>query len=205
MLTLVDKQHALPLAYVPLDLVPIPEEYVSSLDRQQLRQAAKEALVRMLNVALQEGLTIKVNSAYRSAQYQLAVFRTEVAAVGCTQALRESAVPGHSEHQLGLAADLTTASVGWGLEDAFGQTVEGRWLAEHAAGYGFVLSYPEGKETVTGYQFEPWHYRYVTEPLAAAIVRSRKTPAEYLGSLGSVSSTPLSSSTPEAVAATACA
>ena len=187
LLTLANKLRALPASYVPPDLAPIPREFVSSAGEQRLRRPAAEALVSMLKAALSDGLSIKVNSAYRSYDYQVGVFRAEVAEYGCAQALRESAVPGHSEHQLGLAADLTSADVGWGLTDDFAQTPEGRWLAAHAAGYGFVLSYPEGKESVTGYIYEPWHYRYVTPTFAAAITASGETLTEYLAALGSAS------------------
>jgi D-alanyl-D-alanine carboxypeptidase len=189
LLTLANKQRALPAGYAPPDLVPIPREFVSSAEMQQLRRPAADALIEMLRAAQSQGLGIKVNSGYRSYDYQLAVFRSEVSTYGCAQALRESAVPGHSEHQLGLAADLTSADVGWGLTDTFAQTPEGRWLAAHAPGYGFVLSYPEGKEQVTGYIYEPWHYRYVTPPVAVAIQASGETPTEYLQALGALSMT----------------
>lgn len=188
LLTLVNKQRPLaPLDYVPPDLVRIPSAYVSSQAEQRLRLPAEEALTQMLEAATRAGLGIKVNSAYRSYQYQVAVFNSEVAANGCTQALRESAVPGRSEHQLGLAVDLTSAGMGWGLHQSFAQTPEGRWLAMNAAKYGFVLSYPDGKEGITGYEYEPWHYRYVTIPVAQAILASGKTSTQFLASLGSAS------------------
>ena len=96
---------------------------------------------------------------------------------------------GHSEHQLGLAADLTAADVGWDLQDKFGETPEGRWLVAHAATYGFVLSYPKNMEAITGYIYEPWHFRYLTPPVAQAVVVSGKTPSEYLQSLGKAADT----------------
>jgi D-alanyl-D-alanine carboxypeptidase len=130
-----------------------------------------------------------VNSAYRSYEYQGATLRSEIAAYGCARALGEVAAPGHSEHQLGLAADLTSADVGWDLQDTFGQTPEGLWLAAHAMTYGFVLSYPKGKEGVTGYNYEPWHFRFVTPAVAQAITTSGKTATEYLLSMGSLADT----------------
>lgn len=204
LLTLVNKDRGLAASYEPPDLTPIPRQYVSSTASQSLRRAAEEALVRMLDAAGQEGLTIKVNSAYRSYQYQVSVFRNEVATYGCTQALRESAVPGHSEHQLGLAVDLTSPEVRWDLVDAFAQTPEGAWLTAHADAYGFVLSYPKGTEAITGYLYEPWHYRYVTQPVAAAIVASHQTPTEYLAGLESVASSLIVSTTAVAAAAGGC-
>ena len=196
LITLVTKQRALAADYVPPDLVPVPQNFVSSQEHQYLRAPAEEAMVRMLGAALREGLGIKVLSGYRSYQYQAAVFKGEVATYGCTQALRESALPGHSEHQLGLAADLTSADVGWGLDASFAETSEGRWLASHAASYGFVMSYPPGKEQITGYIAEPWHYRYVTPPFAEAIQASGETSTEFLGRLGAATITSIVS-TPE--------
>ncbi len=185
LLTLVTKTRGFtPPNYVPPDLEPVPPEFNASAQVQQLRKPAIDALVQMLTDARNEGLGIKVLSGYRSFEYQDAVFRGEVADYGCTQAVSESALPGHSEHQLGLAADLTAADMGWDLQNSFAQKPEGRWLAQHAATYGFVLSYPEGKESATGYIYEPWHYRYVTPPVARAIATSGKTPTEYLLSLG---------------------
>jgi D-alanyl-D-alanine carboxypeptidase len=164
--------------------VPVSPQFTSSAEIQQLRRPAAEALMQMLSDARRDGVTIKVNSAYRSYDYQGTVLRAEIASFGCSRALMQVAAPGHSEHQLGLAADLTSEDVRWDLSDAFGQTPEGRWLAAHAVTYGFVLSYPEGKEATTGYISEPWHYRYVSPAVAQAIAISGKTPAEYLLGLG---------------------
>jgi zinc D-Ala-D-Ala carboxypeptidase len=187
LLALVTKQRALAPTYQPSDLVIMPAGYVSAAAAERLRQAAADALVQMLAAVRQDGLDIQVNSAYRSYDTQAAVFQAEVATDGCTQALRESALPGHSEHQLGLAVDLTSRDVGWGLDRSFGQTPEGRWLVLHMADYGYVLTYPQGKETITGYEYEPWHFRYVTRPFAKAIVASGKTSTEYLQALGTLS------------------
>jgi zinc D-Ala-D-Ala carboxypeptidase len=186
LLTLVTTDRALSSSYVPPDLVPISPEFTSSVEMQQLRRPAAEALTQMLTDARAAGLFIKVNSAYRSYAYQSQVLNSEVVAYGCAQAVREVASPGHSEHQLGLAADLTSADVNWDLLDKFGDMPEGRWLLAHAAQYGFVLSYPKDKEVITGYIYEPWHFRYVTVPVAQAIDASGKTPTEYLRGLGDV-------------------
>jgi D-alanyl-D-alanine carboxypeptidase len=188
-LTVVSKTRSLGQTYVPPDLVPISPEFTSSIEIQRLRRPAAEALTQMLSDARRDGLTIKVNSAYRSYDYQGTVLRSEIAQYGCTQALTQVAAPGHSEHQLGLAADLTCQDVAWDLSGNFGQTPEGHWLAAHAVTYGFVLSYPAGKEATTGYISEPWHYRYVSPAVAQAIVISGKTPTEFLLALGGVADT----------------
>jgi D-alanyl-D-alanine carboxypeptidase len=91
-----------------------------------------------------------------------------------------SARPGHSEHQLGTTADISNADVGYRLTEEFGETPAGRWLAENAWRYGFVLSYPEGAEAVTGYKYEPWHFRWVGEAAAAAVRDSGLTLHEWL-------------------------
>lgn len=186
LLTVVTKTRSLARSYNPPDLVPISPEFTSSLEIQRLRRPAAEALTQMLADARRDGLTIKVNSAFRSYDYQGTVLRSEIAGYGCAQALLQVAAPGHSEHQLGLAADLTSQDVAWDLSDNFGQTPEGRWLAAHAVTYGFVLSYPQGKETVTGYISEPWHYRYVSPAVAQAIAISGKTATEYLLAMGGI-------------------
>lgn len=192
LIAVVNKTRGLsPPTYVPPDLVRISPEFTSSVEIQMLRAPASEALTRMLSDARSQGIFIKVNSGYRSYDYQAADLRGEIISLGCAQALQEVAPPGHSEHQLGLAVDLTSADVGWDLVGGFGQTPEGKWLAANAATYGFVLSYPSGKaaEAVTGYISEPWHYRYVTPPMAQAIVASGKIPSVYLLSLGSSADT----------------
>jgi zinc D-Ala-D-Ala carboxypeptidase len=188
-LAVVGKTRALPATYAPQDLTPIPAEFVSSLQPQQMRRPALDALLAMLQDARREGVMIKVNSAYRSFDYQATNLRAEIAAYGCAQALNQVAAPGHSEHQLGLAADLTAADVGWDLQDKFGDTPEGRWLVAHAPTYGFVLSYPKDKEAITGFIYEPWHFRYVTPAVAQAITISGKTASEYLLGLGGAADT----------------
>ncbi len=175
LMTIVTKTRSLAPSYAPADLMPISAEFTSSIEVQRLRRPAAEALTQMLVDARRDGMLIKVNSAYRSYEYQATVLRSEIAGLGCTRALSQVAAPGHSEHQLGLAADLTSAGVAWDLSDSFGQTPEGRWLAAHAVTYGFVR-----------YTSEPWHYRYVTPAVAQAIVISGKTAIEYMLAMGSI-------------------
>ncbi len=91
-----------------------------------------------------------------------------------------SAEPGHSEHQLGTTADVTNADVNYELDQAFANTAGGRWLAEHATDFGFVISYAEGREDATGFSFEPWHIRYVGPETAADYEASGFTLNQYL-------------------------
>ena len=100
--------------------------------------------------------------------------------IGEEEAARVSAKPGHSEHQLGTTIDFTTPRVDYDLVESFGATPEGQWLAQNAGRFGFVMSYPQDKEQVTGYAYEPWHFRYVGVDVAAAVAESRLTLYEYL-------------------------
>ena len=95
------------------------------------------------------------------------------------EANRVSAVPGTSEHQTGLTIDVSSPSAGNALEEAFGHTEEGQWLAQRAPEFGFIIRYPEGAEDITGYVYEPWHIRYVGKDLAPDIADSGLTLEEY--------------------------
>jgi D-alanyl-D-alanine carboxypeptidase len=172
LLRVVDREHPLDPEFVPEGLVPIPARWNFDGRDVRLIEDAAEALDQMLVAAEEAGHEILVRSAYRSYATQQATFDFWVQQLGLERARRESAEAGLSEHQLGTTADLTAASVGWELIPAFGETAEGRWLRANAARYGFALSYPEEGEPVTGYIFEPWHYRYIGRDAAAAFEES---------------------------------
>src|SRR5579883_3217527 len=150
LLRLVDKDIELPPDYVPPDLVQIAAIDASpdAPEVLKLRKEANDSLHQMLDAARGQGVFLLVQSSYRSYDDQAKVYSDEVRTVGQAQADRESARPGHSEHQLGLAVDFTTRRLNFDLDVAFATTAEGRWLAQNAAQYGWVLSYPEGKEDV---------------------------------------------------------
>jgi D-alanyl-D-alanine carboxypeptidase len=153
---LVDKRHALPADYEPADLEPLTASgYRLNRSGLALRTPAAQALASMGAAAEKDGVTLLVSSAYRSFEYQRGVYDRIVAQIGQEAADRESARPGHSQHQLGLAADFGS------IDDAFAQTEAGRWLAVNAGRFGWSLSYPQSYEAVTGYRWESWHYRYV--------------------------------------------
>lgn len=182
LLRLVDKDHALPDDYVPPDLATLDPRDSSpgSATIVQMRKQGADALHTMLDAARTQNIFFLAQSAYRSYEYQNQVYAAEVQSVGQTQADRESARPGHSEHQLGLAVDFTTRALNFDLNQSFAATPEGRWLAQHAAEFGFVLSYPEGKEDQTGYEYEPWHYRYIGQNAAQQFVQSGQTLNQWL-------------------------
>ena len=176
---LVTKAQGLPPGYTPADLVKLPPRMLAS-DGVQLRQAAAEAKVALVDTAGREGHTLFVLSGFRSYEEQARVMRDEIALYGRDKAEKQVAPPGHSEHQLGLAADITSKRAPYELRREFGQEPEGRWLALNAPKFGFVISYPQGKESVTGYTYEPWHIRYVGVPLAEQVAASGLTLTEYL-------------------------
>ena len=184
LLTVVDKQRGLPADYVPPDLAALDAGLAApGFGGLLLRAEAAGALSRMLSAATAAGHDIRVRSAYRSYGEQERTFAYWVSVLGETEARRVSAEAGHSEHQLGTAADLTTADVGYDLSEAFGDAPAGRWLADNSHTYGFALSYPAGAEPVSGYAYEPWHFRYVGPDHAAAWKTSGFTLVEYLRGL----------------------
>jgi len=161
---LVDKQHALPADYSPADLVELRSgSFLVNRDGLMLRRAAAQALEEMAAAARAEGITLVAASAYRSFDWQVQVHNHWVNVLGREEAQRVSARPGHSEHQLGLALDFLP------IDQSFAQTRGGIWVAANASRFGWSLSYPYNFEAITGYIWEPWHYRYVGRELAAFI------------------------------------
>jgi len=175
----VDKVHALSPDCEPADLVSLPAD-VTDGGTHLLRREAADALLRMLDAAQADGYRLFVVSAYRSYAEQVETFQYWVSVLGEAEARRTSAEPGHSEHQLGTTVDLSSAAVGGQLVEEFGNTPEGQWLQEHAWRFGFALSYPRGREEVTGYAYEPWHWRYIGPDAAARWRTSGLTLREFL-------------------------
>ena len=144
-----------------------------------LSQNVKDYFNRMQRDGAAQGHRISIGSGFRSYSYQKSLYESYVRRYGRAYADRISAKPGHSEHQTGLAIDIKGTS--YYLNQNFASTKAGIWLAENAHRYGFILRYPKGKEKVTGYIFEPWHFRYVGTNLAPKIYKSGKTVEEYYG------------------------
>jgi D-alanyl-D-alanine carboxypeptidase len=140
-----------------------------------LTSACSDAFDRMAADADADGICLWAQSGFRPYDMQARIYQSYCDSDGQTNADRYSARPGHSEHETGLAIDLNT------IADDFGETAEGRWAAAHCADYGFILRYPYGKEEQTGYQYEPWHIRYVGEKYAHAITDSGLCLEEYFG------------------------
>lgn len=170
-LAMINKYNYLGM-YEPEDLVRLGEGYTNST-APLLRREVAEAFTRMADAARSEGLTLMNISGYRSYSLQDWLYETYAAQDGYALADTYSSRPGYSEHQAGLATDINSVEV------SFANTAEYRWLQEHAAEYGFILRYPENLEYITGFSYEPWHYRYVGVDAAQQIVREGLTFDEY--------------------------
>ncbi|WP_349930415.1 M15 family metallopeptidase [Glutamicibacter mishrai] len=164
-----------PVDYTPTNLVSVGGTGLT------LRREAADAVEDLIADARAAGHSIKLLSAYRSYSRQAALFNQYQSKYGTAYAERISARPGTSEHQLGLAADLGYTSSQAELKEAFGQTPAGIWIAEHANDYGLIIRYPQGKEEITGYKYEPWHVRYIGKEHAKALAESgAETYEEYV-------------------------
>ena len=147
----------------------------------QLRAEAAKAADTMIDAAAADGVTLLVSSAYRSYAVQQQTYQYWVSVNGQQVADQLSARPGYSEHQTGLAIDFASPE-GCRLEECYRDTLAGQWLAKNAPRYGYILRFPDGRQSVTGYRFEPWHYRYVGVQIAQEYVSSgAKTFEEFIG------------------------
>jgi D-alanyl-D-alanine carboxypeptidase len=132
-----------------------------------LAKVTATALTKMAaGMAKDKAGTLLLNSGYRSYDTQKIVHARQVARLGLKAGEALAARPGYSEHQTGLAADVSASGQGCAIQVCFAKTKAGKWLAANAWQYGFILRYPDGQTKVTGYQFEPWHFRYVGVQLA---------------------------------------
>jgi len=177
--TLVDPIFSVPASYVPPDLVSVSTAGISGSG--QVRALVIPDLAAMTKAAKAAGNPIAVQSAYRSYATQQTTFNYWVKQLGRKKALLLSARPGHSEHQLGVAIDFKSAAGGpaWSGSD-WGQSPAGSWLRKNSWKYGFIQSYPKGKQATTCYEYESWHFRYVGRAEAAAIHASGLTTRQYL-------------------------
>lgn len=165
---LVNKHWRLPPGWEPPDLVEPDVAFTFSGDhaKRLLREPAARALESLFAAAASAGTPVAAVSGYRSEQTQADLYGLAVQQRGEAGADVQHARPGHSEHQTGLAMDVTSADGTCAVEDCFGATPAAAWLAAHAAEHGFVVRYPVGKEAITGYAYEPWHLRFVGVELA---------------------------------------
>ena len=176
----VSKRVRLPSSYQPKDLEVIDSKVAVARNGVKLRTEAAKAFIDMFKTGKNQGVNLIVLSAYRSYKDQEKVFADWAVKYGSRVTRMFSALPGHSEHQLGTALDLTSPQIMQGESNNFADTLESKWLKRNAAKFGFVLSYPEGKEKVTGYIYEPWHYRYIGVKNAEMMNKLRLTLEEFI-------------------------
>lgn len=171
-LMLVNKYYYLTEDYTPNDLVTLTSKYNTGINSKMRKEAANQ-FMKMSDAATLDNITIKNASGYRSYQYQVNLYDKYVERDGKKAADTYSARPGFSEHQTGLVTDINQ------IDNSFENTDAFKWLQDNAYKYGFILRFPKDKEDVTGYQYEPWHYRYVGEYAAEKIHDENLTLEEY--------------------------
>ena len=169
---LINQEHPLPSDYVPENLIDvgIPFDAAPSDSKRLLERKTAHAALRLVNAACREGLCLYGISGYRSYKRQMELYTGNPYV----------AAPGTSEHQSGLALDLSCPAIRMQLIPEFANTPEGKWLARNASLFGFILRYPQNKESVTGIPYEPWHIRYVTRELSGYLTLTGMTLEEYL-------------------------
>lgn len=173
-----NKAPAVPVTLVKPDVQPTREAVSENI---YMRPEAAAALEDLFEAAAQDGITLYATSGYRSYSTQKAIFERKLERMDEKQANASVAKPGYSEHQTGLAMDIEGETTkGTGLTEAFGESPEGIWTAEHCAEYGFIIRYPKEKTNVTGYIYEPWHLCYVGKEAAAEITELGVTFEEYI-------------------------
>ena len=182
-LLVANKAHKLPNYYEPSDM---RQPNVSARMSTPMRDEAATALEEMFAAAKAQGVYLVAGSGFRSQSYQASLYNSYVARSGQAAADTYSARPGYSEHQTGLAMDISDYSGNTYLSRSFENTAEGKWLKYNAYKYGFIMRYPKTKQSITGYMYEPWHFRYVGKDYAVAMwsCGSEMTFEEYFGVAG---------------------
>ena len=171
---IVNKNYKLDENYIPSDLEKLNLEF--SCKDKYLRKVAKKYFEKMASDAKKKGFNIIAVSTYRSFKYQEKLYNNYVKEKGIHYSDMASARPGHSEHQTGLAIDIADLSLDY---NNFEATKEFNWIKNNAHKYGFILRYPKAKFHITGFKYEPWHYRYVGTDIATKIFNNNITLEEY--------------------------
>jgi zinc D-Ala-D-Ala carboxypeptidase len=182
---LVDTERAIPSFYEPSDLTNIAEAGFPLTDGVALRSFVLPDLGALRQAAADNGTPISIVAAYRSFAQQQDLYDRRVEELGASEAGSRVARPGHSEHQLGTTIDATTEGE-TDVDQTWGASPAGQWIATNAHKYGFILSYPMEAQGRTCYDYEPWHLRYVGREMAADVIASGLTLREYLWQLNPV-------------------
>ncbi len=177
----VDKGRILPSDYIPAGLATpsVPLRLTASSSEMKLRPDSGAALKSMFDGAAKDNLRLMLASGYRSYDDQKALYKYFSDSQGQAAADKSSARPGYSEHQAGLAADIEPVSRECEVQLCFGDLAEGKWLLANSYKYGFIVRYQKDKQSLTGYEYEPWHARYVGTNLAKKLFDSNKTMEQY--------------------------
>jgi D-alanyl-D-alanine carboxypeptidase len=179
----INKGRILPSSYVPpgLSVPDVKLRLPASDPEMQLRADAAIAIKQLFTAAAARNIQLMLGSGYRSYTSQAQIYQSNVRTLGKKSADLVSARPGHSEHQAGLAADVEPVDRTCEFEDCFAKTPEGKWLAANSYQYGFIIRYQKGAVTQTGYQYEPWHIRYVGKSIAVEVHRTSQTLEQFFG------------------------
>ncbi len=183
--TLINKNNPLDENYVPEDLVVTDNnegnfhKYVDPSLKPSVTREVYEAFCSLQEDAKKDGINIIIDSGYRSYDYQSMVFDSICEEKGVDYAFEYVAIPGTSEHQSGLAIDIAVLNDGVYDDNITEESDVYKWMIQNAHYYGFILRYPKGKESITGYNFEPWHYRYVGVSLAINLYEQGITLEEH--------------------------
>ncbi|MBQ9766492.1 MAG: M15 family metallopeptidase [Lachnospiraceae bacterium] len=181
---LVNKEYPLSASYIPFMVEPEVEIYHKGInERRYLQPIAATALEKLFAAAEEDGFHLVMRCGFRSYKLQKSIYSYQLRYSGYYETSRFHALPGTSEHQTGLAVDLCCEATDYENNYDILYTEEYQWLLKNAAAYGWILRYPEGKTNITGYNFEPWHFRYVGVELATYLTENKLTLEEYYGAL----------------------
>lgn len=183
--TMVDTARALPQAYAPNDLRNIADAGFPLTDGLAVRSLVVADLDALRQASADNGTPLSILAGSRSYAQQAELYERRVDELGDTEAGSRIARPGHSEHQLGTTVDVTTEG-DTDVDQAWGATPHGQWVATNAHKYGFLLSYPMDASDRTCYDYEPWHLRYVGREMAADVIASGLSLREFLWQLDPV-------------------
>lgn len=181
---LVNKENMLSIDYIPKNMYIVDNNennfrnYLIDNIKPMLRIEVKPYIEKLIYDANNNGINIIVDSAFRSGNYQQMILDKLISEKG-NEAYKLVALPGTSEHQTGLAVDFAIYENGIYNDDIKEDDKEAIWLKDNAWKYGFILRYPKGKEDITGFNFEPWHYRFVGLELAFELYQTNQTLEEY--------------------------
>ena len=181
---LVNKENMLSIDYIPKNMYIVDNNennfhnYLIDNIKPMLRMEVKPYIEKLIHDANNNGINIIVDSAFRSGNYQQMILDKLISEKG-NEAYKLIALPGASEHQTGLAVDFAIYENGIYNDDIKEDDKEAIWLKDNAWKYGFILRYPKGKEDITGFNFEPWHYRFVGLELALELYQTNQTLEEY--------------------------